>query len=109
MAIERHGRRADERRELSRRASPHEIHLEEALLAVNEAERAGEIEASFALERGNSLGVPPDMNRSLEPFETQRSIGRGQTRSQEHVGRATRHYGEHEEEPSEPLHPPHGF
>ena len=109
VAIERQRRRPDERCELSRRTAPHEVHLEEALLGVDEAEGACEIQASVTLKRRNPIGVAPDLDRSVETFEAERPVGRRQARPQEPIDRAAGDDGHGDHEDPEPLHPPHGF
>jgi hypothetical protein len=69
IAVDIEHRRPQELRELSRGAPPHEVHLEEAFLSMDESESGGEVETIFRSNRGNAARVAIYLHGSRESFE----------------------------------------
>src|SRR6185369_14327836 len=74
LAIDHDRTRTDKRGELASGASSRQIHLEESLLRVEDAHRAGDVFTRRATNRRNAQSVARDRHRRGEAGDTQRAI-----------------------------------
>jgi hypothetical protein len=74
--------RVRKRRQLTRRAAALEVHLEEALLGVQEARRPGDVEPIPAADRWDAESVALDGHRLGEPLYRQRPLEHGEAAAQ---------------------------
>ena len=85
LAVHGERRPAEERGELARGAAPQQVHLEEALLRVQEAGGAGHVEAALAAHHRHAARVALDADRRAQPGERALARGERQARAQPRV------------------------
>ncbi len=100
VGVER--RRPDEHRELAGGLASLQVHLEEAFLAVQEADRARQVDARRRRDRGNAEPVARDGHGRAEPGERQLPVERGQAPAHHHPRPDGHDDGRHRRQPSHP-------
>ena len=85
LAVELERRLAEERGELARGAAPQQVHLEEALLRVQEAGGAGDVEAAPPAHHRHAARVALDAHRRAQARERALALDERQARAQARV------------------------
>ncbi len=81
-AIDPQGARAEDFREPPGAIAPHHVHLEQAVLGMDEAEREIGVVLVLRGDRRNAVGVAADLHRRVETWQRQRAIRDGQRRAE---------------------------
>jgi len=108
-AVTRQGALAEQGGQFAGRESALQVHLEEALLPMHEAERPGEVERVFGVEGDHALGVAFDRHRCREAGQGEFAFVGGQAAAQRQPGGHEQQQREHHQGDDTAQQPPaHG-
>ena len=105
LAIDRHQRPAEQRRQLAGAGAAQQVHLEEALLRVQVAGGPGDVGAVAAADRGHAVRVARHADRPAQPDGFEAAVERRQARAHEEPAADERRDHHHEQQPQQRCEP----
>ena len=101
LAVDRQQRLAEQRREVAGAGAAQQVHLEEALLRMDEAGGEGDVAAVAAADRRHALGVARHRDRAAQAGGGDLAVERRQAGAEERVAADRRREHEDDDEPEE--------